>query len=161
MVMAFGIYLLAHITLYFVVIRYCSWFRREWGIFLYHVVPAAFATGMVTICADGEEWDWKVILLGIQGIYSLSFLELWSLAQGGYSLRILDAIETARKDGAEVDGGSLEQFGARKRALRINGLAALGLIQCRNGMVELTRWGRHASSGLQVVARLVNLQSIG
>jgi hypothetical protein len=66
-------------------------FEREIAIAAYHgvafvtvvvVVAAAFARGAIGFAA-------LTGLLALQFIYSMSFLELWSLAEGSYSLQVL------------------------------------------------------------------------
>src|SRR4030095_9686993 len=89
MLCAFALYLIAHFLLYVFIFRKLSVFRTEKGIFLYHFVAAlAFALALLGWAIAGQAqpgWPEIVLMAAGQGIYSLSFLELWSLAQGGYS----------------------------------------------------------------------------
>lgn len=155
MIAAFGLYLLAHAALYVAVLRRLEWLRRERGMFLYHAVPAG-AAALVALGVMAEQPALGVLLLGVLGIYSLSFLEAWSLAQGGYSIRILDAFAEAQDAGERVDLRPLHALGAEKRAARLDGLEGLGLIATEAGTVRLTARGRVAAQGLHGLARLVN-----
>jgi hypothetical protein len=88
MLTAFAVYLIAHLAAYVAWLRRLALLRTEKGIFLYHFVSAVI-TGLAAIAAAfidpaGFGFAGFVIVLSAHGIYSLSFLELWSLAQGGY-----------------------------------------------------------------------------
>src|SRR5262249_7478200 len=85
-----------HLAVYLVTVRGIVLCQQEKWILLYHVGLA----GAVTL-ANSMAWWWAVGnsslsdvcgSLALNGIYSLSFLELWSLAQGSYSLQILGAL---------------------------------------------------------------------
>jgi hypothetical protein len=141
------LYLALHGGLYFAVLRRTAWCTRERGVFLYHALSALGFT-----VAAGAAWLWLPALevdfalavgtVLLHGIYSTSFLESWSLAQGGYSLQILRSVAAAEAAGRPVDLVGLEQIGAGKQAVRLSGLAGLGLIARRGGAIGLTRRGR-------------------
>src|SRR6516164_6104959 len=87
-----------HLLLYLALLRHLRLFEREVTIAAYHgvaviiviaVVIAAFARGASGCAALAG-------LLALQSRYSMSFLELWSLAEGSYSLQIL--AELSRRD---------------------------------------------------------------
>src|SRR5207248_3861685 len=97
-------YVAAHFGLYALVLRRLPRFIEERVIFAYHAVSAV----VLTVLAPGL-WLVGVIdfatlvgLVSLHGLYSMSFLELWSLSQGGYSLQILDLIERSEAAGAPV-----------------------------------------------------------
>jgi len=76
------------------------------------------------------------LIYGISAIYSLSFLELWSLTEGSYSLQILNALQA----GINVrDLGS--SIGHQKQVNRLKGMTGLGLIQEHNNVFEVSRIG--------------------
>jgi len=67
---------------------------EEKGIFRLHLfsaVPLALVA-FALVMSGAIETQWPVVLgaLSVHGIYSVSFLELWSLSQGGYSLSIVE-----------------------------------------------------------------------
>ena len=86
----------------------------------------------------------------LAGIYSLSFLELWALADGGYSLRILEHVDS--QDERREDFSRMHTLGEVKKNERIQSLVKLRLIHERNGMFNLTRWGQVVGIVLRVIA---------
>ncbi len=156
-------YFLTHFFLYVLALRHWEPLRKEKGIFLYHAIPAA-ALGVVCagcIAIDPTQIPTAVLVLGLQGIYSLSFLEVWSLTQGGYSIRILDAVETARESGTVPDLNCCENFGTGKTTLRLGGLETLRMIRRGENGWQLTRLGRMSACSLLLLVRLVNHRNVG
>ena len=91
----------AHLVLYFAVLRHLPAFRTERTIFLYHAL-SALGVSLVAIASlfvPGSEADlaWVVAVIALHGIYSTTFLEVWSLAEGGFSLQIVEHIERAKR----------------------------------------------------------------
>jgi hypothetical protein len=81
----------------------------------------ANAAGVAIACA-----------IGLHGIYSLSFLEAWSITQGSYSLSILiDIGESGVRKEADVIA-DLSAIGGKKIDDRRDSLLRLGLL-CREG----------------------------
>ena len=155
--------LAAHACLYFCVLRDWPVLGTEKGIFLYHfisamAVSAAFAIWAV---ADGF-WTWFACVVVLHGIYSLTFLELWALADDSYSLAMMQAID--RNGG--VSGAALSQalqtIGARKQASRLGNLKRIGLLhQTSDGFVMLTCGGRAALFAGRCLLFLVNVRKYG
>ncbi|MBY0527545.1 MAG: hypothetical protein K2R98_29380 [Gemmataceae bacterium] len=162
MLAVFGFYLGAHLTLYLVLCRHLAAFQRERVIFLYHALPAAC---VAALCAAAV-LDWPsvdtlaqaVIVVGIQGIYSLSFLELWSLSQIGYSLGILMAFEAGRQSGDTPDLRPFEAMGEQKKAGRIEGLTRLGLVNAEGQTLQLTPLGKIGTAALRALGWWINLR---
>ena len=99
-------------------------------------------------------------MVGIHGIYSLSFLELWSLSQGGYSLQILKFVNQSKvSDISSLK--SLGEIGASKKNDRINGLLKMRLIRKANNELELTALGYCIAFFTHIIAKTVNLQERG
>lgn len=96
--------------------------------------------------------------MSLHGIYSLSFLELWSLAQGGYSLNILEYIHSKGEVGVEADLSQLKQIGSFKKANRIDSLQRLKLIRHQEEQLSLTQFGLFTIFFLRSIAWLVNLK---
>ncbi len=89
-------YLALHFLLYVLVLRGRPLVQSERGIFLYHFGSAAVFT-LVAFCLAVSYFSDAAIAIAIglsalHGIYSLSFLELWTLAEGSYSMSILTGI---------------------------------------------------------------------
>jgi hypothetical protein len=160
---AFGAFLALHLLAYVLVARHRPCFQRERGIFLYHAVPAAVAVACavgLAVARPGPAGLCRLLIaISLQGIYSLSFLELWSLSQGGYSLTILSRLAAA--GGAASALGPLEQVGAGKRAGRVAGLLRLRLIRAQGDRFTLTRPGRLVARALRCVRRMANLNQLG
>lgn len=160
MLIVFAVYLAVHLAAYVVWLRRLSLLRTEKGIFLYHFGSAVF-TGLFAVAAafsDPVEFgiDGCVLVLSVHGIYSLSFLELWSLAQGGYSLSIIAGIARAEASGAEPDFSSLAAIGAAKQADRVAGLERLGLISRSAEHISLTARGNVMAAVLHALRRWVD-----
>jgi hypothetical protein len=158
-----GCYLACHLLLYATVLRTLAAFSRETVIFRYHMISVIVVGSVVTVAAAtssrGVDLATAVGVLSLHGIYSMSFLELWSLAQGGYSLSIL---EEAGYGGPTVeskrDVSILHQIGASKTQNRLDTLARLGLIRGQGGVIALTLVGRLVAGALWIFARVLNLR---
>jgi hypothetical protein len=146
-------YLLSHLLVYALVLRHSVGFRSEKGIFLFHFVSALLVTVMAAGYALFEPtpasfgWAGVVLIVSLHGIYSLSFLELWSLAQGGYSLSILASIN-AHASGTQPDFSKLERIGKMKLEDRIRSLEKLGLIKVQGAEIVLTGRGSVAAAAM-------------
>jgi hypothetical protein len=148
-------YLACHLLAYAAVFRRVAWLRTERGIFLLHAVSfLAFGCGLALQAllgggAPGLAAPHLVLALSLHGIYSLSFLELWSLTQGSYSLAILALVARSRTAATPQALASLGAIGPMKKSARAGGLASLGLLrQSPGGGATLTPAGA-------AVARLV------
>jgi hypothetical protein len=156
----FGAYLAAHFLAYVVFLRHAARLRTEQGIFFYHFASAVL-TGLAGLTAavaelDGFGFVGLVLVLSVHGIYSLSFLELWSLAQGGYSLSVLRSIERAEASGAEPDFSHLERIGETKQRERLAGLEQLGLIATNDNQAALTDRGGAIATLLRGLLRWID-----
>ena len=111
-------YLSAHFLLYALVFRNLRFFYQEKNIFLYHAISffSLSAAGAGLLVWEPAALGRVIAAVSLHGIYSLSFLELWALSDGGYSLRILDQID---QPGAAADFKSLEVLGASKKKYRL------------------------------------------
>ena len=152
----------AHLVLYFAVLRHLPAFRTERTIFLYHAL-SALGVSLVAIASlfvPGSEADlaWVVAVIALHGIYSTTFLEVWSLAEGGYSLQILEHLERAERRGEEPDPEALRAIGVAKQGNRLAGLASVGLVRQEAGRVSLTPTGRAVASCFALLAWLTNVQ---
>jgi hypothetical protein len=158
----YAIYLAAHLLLYIAVLRQRPAFRQEKVIFAYHALSAVGVTLAVLVepLVLGTPFDlqWIIAIVGLHGIYSVSFLELWSLAEGGYSLQILEGLDRAERRGEPADLEALRAIGAAKQGNRLTGLASVGLVRQAGGRVELTAAGRLLASVFALLGWLTNAQ---
>jgi hypothetical protein len=158
----YAVYIAAHLLLYFVVLRHLPAFRTERTIFLYHAISAV-AVSMVVFLSlfvpdSGTDFEWMVAVIALHGVYSVSFLEVWSLAEGGYSLQILEHLQGAERRGEPSDTEQLRAIGIAKQGNRLDGLASLGLVQQESGTVSLTAAGRAVASCFVLLGWLTNAQ---
>jgi hypothetical protein len=155
------VYFAAHLLLYAVVLRRLPAFRREGVIFAYHALSAVAVTLSVVVgwlVGQGFDLEWAVAIVGLHGLYSVTFLELWSLAEGGYSLQILEGLAGAERRGEPADVEALRAIGAAKQGNRLAGLASIGLVRYEGSRVALTGIGRAVASVFALLAWLTNVQ---
>ena len=146
-------YLAVHGLLYFLVLRRTRSFTSERGVFLLHVASMGLFTLVTLVCwlvwpVGGITAAFAIGTIMLHGIYSLSFLEVWSLTEGGYSLQIMRAIGESEAAGQPIDVAALEQIGRGKQGSRTGSLEALGWIVRANGLLHLTPRGRMVSAFL-------------
>jgi hypothetical protein len=154
---ALSMYLLVHLLAYVFFFRYMRALHTERGILLYHLISAAIVVIVTTasflVAPTLEQFALIVGVVAAHGIYSLSFLEVWVLSEGGYSLRVL--AEIVRINGTTP--ASLEQHFAalsvRKKAGRLNSLTGLGLVERNGSFFRLTVKGRHVANVVAFFAR--------
>jgi hypothetical protein len=137
------LYILAHFAVYIAFVRGSSWGKTERGIFLYHFCSfLTFAATTMGLCAfSGFRMGLWITLLALHGIYSLTFLELWSLTQGSYSLQLLQA---AAKNGDLSHLrrlSELRELGDSKIERRLAALSGLRLIRAQAKNISLTLLG--------------------
>lgn len=158
-------FLACHFFTYVLALRNLACFRKEKVVFLYHALPglmlAAAAGAACWLNPDLGIVAKAVLIIAIQGIYSLTFLEFWSLAQGGYSLTILAQLEDARRRGMAMDCYALADVGASKKAERVASLIRLGLVAETSAGFTLTRKGRSIGRCLDFIVRLANVRNEG
>lgn len=155
-------YFCVHFLLYAVWFRNLKLFATEKGIFFYHSVSAASTGSAILFAAMFELGDLRlahaVIFISLHCIYSLSFLELWALADGGYSLSILDCIDTNHGHREDKLLDELAKLGTIKKQSRIADLLRLGLIEQRDEQFSLTPAGRRTASLLRTIVRIANVR---
>jgi len=153
------IYLAGHFLLYAVVLRRLKPFSREGVIFRYHLFSAVAVVsallGGMTVTGRWGNLVAAVGVLSLQGIYSMSFLELWSLAQGGYSLGILEHVERGKMG---TDLSPMYEIGASKKQDRVEGLQRLGLLHRDGEEIILTGFGRVVAAAAWGVRQALNLR---
>ncbi|MEQ8641163.1 MAG: hypothetical protein RIE31_11270 [Alphaproteobacteria bacterium] len=148
-------YSVIHLLAYIVFLRNWPSMRQERGIFAFHMISFLLVSVAAALVGLYAETVGPVIAaIAVHGIYSLSFLEAWSLAQGGYSLTILDRLSrTASQTSDDVLKG-LEAVGLEKLQSRYRALVAMGLIAMHeDGKTRLTIVGRAVTL---LLAALVN-----
>jgi len=153
-------FLLLHFLFYSCLLK--RYIYTERGIFLYHVFALVVTISYCTILYIIQEIPFAhgvtdyAIILGVQGIYSLTFLECWSITQGGYSLGILFEINNATLANSKkpLDLIKFEEIGIEKQTSRIENLISLKLIKREDSTVHLTFIGNRVSKFSEFLANL-------
>lgn len=167
MVAFFVLYVVGHFALYVLCLRHQTVFRREVVIFTYHVVPYVLwvALGMFLWYSGAanatDSIETITAIAAGHGIYSLSFLELWSLSQGGYSLSILDEVDRAERIDQSPDWNRLALIGDKKQSDRLKALLGLGLIRSDDAGYRLTGLGMVVALALALLVWTANLKDTG
>jgi hypothetical protein len=157
-------FIAAHVFAYVAVFRHLQVFAAERAIAIYHglafaavfvVVVVAFTRGTIGFAASCG-------LLALQYLYSLSFLELWTLAEGSYSLQILLRVSRQASVSREEILASCESIGVDKKRNRLHDLQSLGLIaQDPDGTFKLAAMGRTLVDMLSLIMRLTTIREAG
>jgi hypothetical protein len=150
-------YLLGHFIFYVAVLRRLRRLQKEFWIFLYHAWSAVgLLVSLLVVSAPAVA---IAGCLSLHGIYSLSFLELWSLSEGGYSLAILRRVQAA--SGGAISQESLAPIGSAKKSRRIASLMRLGLVARSGSTIRLTPGGRAVAAGLRLLVAVARLTEVG
>jgi hypothetical protein len=147
-------YLGLHFLLYFCVLRNWPFFQSERGIFDYHFWSAT-AFSLAALAAGMAHFGDTAIatslgLIAAHGIYSTSFLELWSLAQGSYSISILTGVAASETLQRTKLIDLFTQIGNSKKSDRLSVLSKSSLA-CHDG-----RYWRLSSRG-RVLAKILTV----
>jgi hypothetical protein len=147
-------YLALHFLLYVLVLRGRPLVQSERGIFLYHFGSAAVFT-LAALCLAVTYFSDAAIAIAIglsalHGIYSLSFLELWTLAEGSYSMSILTGIDSQGMLSRNALIDAFARIGDAKKGNRLSVLSELFLARHYGSHWQLSARGR-------LVAHVVNL----
>lgn len=159
------LYLLLHFAAYVLFLRRYLFFRTEKGIFLLHLASSC-TLPVVVFALSLDSGLWVALLscaaaTAAHGIYSISFLELWSLAEGSYSFTILRAVDSRASPTAEDVSAELGAVGDRKKAQRLISLEHLRLVQREGQTISLTSRGRRVSALLKGLQSLANVTEAG
>jgi hypothetical protein len=162
--LTFG-YALVHFLCYALVLRHLPRFTHERVIFAYHACSELALAIVLAIGAVGGVWPSEglagwLAALGIHGIYSLTFLSLWSLASGGYSIAILAQV-AAVGDATALERADLTDIGEGKQTARLRGIEGLGLIHSDGEYVQTTRRGAMVATALAAIASLFAIRESG
>jgi hypothetical protein len=154
------IYLICHFLFYVLYGRTLARLRTEMGIFMFHF--SSFCIISVISCFFLYISDINIFLttllavLALHGIYSLTFLEFWSLSQGGYSISILRL--------SPINNTSikrLEDIGDDKVKYRFASLSRLGLVNIKGDYLSPTILGKVVIFIFKMFIRLTKLRNIG
>ncbi len=157
---------LAHLAAYMAGLRSLAALRQERGILLFHAIPVVLA-GILLLAwlavapGDAGRWANAVGVAAVMGIYSMSFLELWSLSEGSYSLSILAAV-ARRGQASKAELQDLAAIGAAKQQARTSTLLHLGLArQQPDGRLAATARGRAVAAASRALLWLAAIGRAG
>jgi len=98
-------------------------------------------------------------VVAIHCLYSVSFLEIWSLTEGSYALSIMREIYTREKVSIPSISSEFSAVGDEKRRSRLQFLIRIGLVAKHpDRQLELTAIGVVVACILRALRALVNLQ---
>jgi hypothetical protein len=155
-------YLVLNAVAYFFCFRRLRFMQIERGILIYQLLSFVFFVMLVALSTIGrfqyrEAFFRICAAVGFHGIFSLSFLELWSLTEGSYSLSILTHISSK---GGHSEISSLRQLsaiGSTKSKGRSEMLGSIGLlIRGSDRPAKLTTAGRIVSLLFRALVALTN-----
>jgi hypothetical protein len=158
-------YLALHFIVYVGVLRYRRAFQSERGIFLYHLVSAVFFAIIVVIITALILPHVAVAiafgLIAAHGIYSITFLELWSLAEGSYSITIMNSAAANPGLSRQATIDALVKVGELKKSSRIQALTDLSLARREGNYWSLTPPGRCLAILFKGLLWLANVKGAG
>jgi hypothetical protein len=136
---------------FFLLQRGTGLLRGEKRIFAFHIASFGGLVATIVVLTSADPWIAVMSSAALHGIYSLTFLEMWSLAEGGYTIALLRASSTQPMDHDSLLQ-TLARLGDGKREARIDGLTTLQLVSVgEDHIVRLTPFGQVASSLLVAV----------
>lgn len=153
--------LCVHILLYFYLLR--KKIRTEVKILGYHILLSLFLAIITILFIKSHYASFSAIVLmvSIYGIYSLSFLELWTLSQISYSREILVKAKNGIIDENNDYFVELQNLGDQKRIARLNSLKSKRIISIKNNTWHLTKLGRIIANFLNIILWLPNIKNRG
>jgi uncharacterized protein YoaH (UPF0181 family) len=154
-----AVWCLGHLSI-FVIMRGRPLVASERRIFAFHIASFAALTIVVAIfVASGASIGTGAGALSIHGIYSLSFLELWSLSEGGFS--VIALLKLSRKPVPRVSLlDELGTIGQRKKDDRLQKLISGGLVS-GDAILALTERGRWAANAVRFLRLVANFKDVG
>ena len=158
-------YVALHFLLYVCLLRGRPLFQSEQGIFLYHFISAIVFTIAVLVDAVTHFSDSALAiaigLIAMHCIYSLSFLELWTLAEGSYSMSILTGIASQGTLSRNRLIDAFARIGDAKKGNRLSVLSNLSLARREGSHWQLSTRGRVVASVLKLLVWLAAIQNRG
>ena len=160
----FILYLVLHFALYFALVHGLAISFSERRVFAYHALPFAFWL----IFSGATFWSQGVASLALtsaiictHGIYTIVFLNLWSLSEGSYFMAVLRHFVARQGSLQASDFSELEKIGDGKKASRLDALVQLGVLRLVDNTYQLTGFGRRVSDVLAAIRWMGNHQHIG
>ena len=155
--------ILINFSYFHFIFRHGSLRASEGGIFKLQLISSCFVGifGAILILNNPDPIIISCVLgcVFLHGIYSLTFLEFWALAQGSFSQEI---VKLARRQPiTDTSLTKLINIGDGKLKTRLNGLHAGGMIKLQDGLWVISSKGTPSSACMFYIQRLVKLQDPG
>lgn len=158
-------YLCVHLALFVFIFRHQPRFQTEGGVLLLHIVSAAALVSILfvrfALGPNEEKFALAVAAGAAHGIYSLSFLEIWALSDGGYSLRVLYEVVVRGKSTLPELEAAFTVMSGRKKQGRLDSLLKLGLVNKEGNGYSLTSRGKVVAKFIAVLGHLAQLKITG
>ena len=153
------LYLMLHFLTYVLILRRLSVFLKEDVILFYHAASLFLAITLICFVPFARPVSAAAgLVLGVHGIYSLSFLSFWSSSDGGYSLRIMNYLDlSGAKDNTAVLK-DLEKLGESKKKDRIESVLHLKLVEKKGKTFCLTSKGRLIVGAIRAIDWVCNIR---
>lgn len=155
-----GIYIVLHLAAYLIIFRHRIR-SREKAMLFYHAVPhLAFVLFLLAdmVRAADVSTESFIGVTSILGIYAVTVLDIWSLADRSYSVAILRAVVS---NGAkEAVFRELAERGNTIKEARSLSLVRLGLLMRTDEGLCLTCAGRVVAFAFLSVRRLANVRDL-
>ena len=151
---------------YFLYLRRRLMQDAEGAVLKYHVVSfclTAAICGALAVSMDRDGFAAWVAAVCLHAIFSMSFLELWSVSEGSFFLAVMDRLVAWRKTGGgqPFDVSPLAEIGRRKRINRLDALLGKGWIAEKNGMLSLTGTGRAVAGAFNLLRWIMHVRKSG
>lgn len=159
------VYLFLHCIIFFVFAKRRPVINNELGVFSYHLISFFVAFFILIVAKAFNSIDVSIFnligVLSLHMIYSLSFLELWALSDGGFSLAILRAISVGSKIDVHGVNVELRVRSSEKVAQRVITLERLLLVTSENDVYKISKFGRIVNSSVMVIEALITCPKAG
>lgn len=158
------LFIIVHFLLYLLFFCHFSFFKREKGMLIFHVVPFFICFIMAVVGWQINAFEGVFILgfLALQLIYSMTFLEIWSLSQGSYSLQILLQVAQSPLCSKSSLIDTTRHIGDEKKRTRLAYLISMGYIKENNPRgLQITYKGRFVREFFQFIKSLANIKAAG
>lgn len=158
-------YLIFHFFLFVSYFRHRPAFRTEGGILLLHLISVVLLIilEILSCWPSPSQADFAFIIGSTAGhcIYSLTFLEIWALSEGGYSLRVLSEVVKNKHSTIEGLEKHFAALSSGKKEERLDSLLVLGLVQKRQNTFSLTSRGKYLALFIAGICYLSQLDKTG
>lgn len=156
--------LLCHFLLYLFIFRHFEYFRQEKTIFMFHMVffLLLFITCLFLWWIDVLGTATLLGILSIALIYHMTFLSVWSLAEGSYSLQILVAVTHYKMIPESELITKTEYIGNDKKQNRLEHLLKSGIVKkIDHNRFTLSRFGKFIHYSLHAIKIFSNIKTRG